>query len=127
MNEVIEVVKVFSWNKANIDDLFTGDYLSLKPFNHDRLNPEKDIKKVVVGNAVPLDSFCIQGDDGMVKISTIKKYAEMERLMWIHGSILLWMFPVSLLRHFDEIFTLTYLFAGSYPHLNFITSIISLL
>lgn len=82
-------------------------------------NTLKGIERVVAIDDSRLDNLTFTdlgngNGNKSFKIATLKKYANMDRLVKVKDKILYWLFPCSLLYIFKEIYNLTYLFDSLY-------------
>ena len=92
LDEVLDVVTLVNISEADMRMLF-------------------DTEKIVVG-----EDGCVQWKDSDYKgeFTHLKRQAENRSLIWYNHKIFLWLFPVEILRAFEEVFVLTFLFQGSH-------------
>jgi hypothetical protein len=117
LDEVIEVVQSLpKFNKKEVDKLFEDGYLSEEPFD----NANSNVKKIVVGDETKIANVAyIKGmkdrKGKYMRLSTLRKYAENNKLVKVNGEALLWLFPMDIFEDtFQSAYILTYLFEGSY-------------
>jgi hypothetical protein len=116
MDEVMEIVEPLPFSQNQIQALFDRGFLSVKEIDdNDRLLDKSKVKRVIAGSEDRLDDLYLSNfKSEALRLSTLKDYADRNRLVWVSNAVLVWLFPSSLLNAFKEVYNLTYLFDGSY-------------
>lgn len=55
-----------------------------------------------------------KSDEETIRFKDIKSMAESQTLIWYSDTLFLWLFPIELLKAFDEVHILTFMFCGSH-------------
>jgi hypothetical protein len=113
LDEVMQVVESIPLGRDQVDALFERGFFQTVPIRDSSGKRMKGIERVVSVEDSRLDSMAFE-EGSKLRISLLRKYADMNRLVKVSNQMMFWLFPCDLLYVFKEIFNLTYCFEGSY-------------